>query len=287
MDLVEKIRESVIGKDTAVQTPFGLRRVTYADYTASGRSLTFIEDYIRSQVLPLYANTHTETSGTGLQTTRFREEAREIIRNAVGATKNEHAVIFAGSGMTGAIDKLITMLEIRLPRSLDDAHHLTDQIPPDQRPVVFVGPYEHHSNELPWRESIADVIEITEDLDGQINLIELGSAARRIRRSSNEDRIILGGLERDRDHLGHEGDLRAASSPQRSLVLGLRRLGPIRGHRNEVSCQARKRRLQGRHSALAPQADRRPRHPRCPDSPQGAFAPILSPPSPEGGQSSM
>ena len=81
-----------------MQTPFGLRRVTYADYTASGRSLTFIEDYIRSQVLPLYANTHTETSGTGLQTTRFREEAREIIRNAVGATKDEHAVIFAGSG---------------------------------------------------------------------------------------------------------------------------------------------------------------------------------------------
>ena len=173
MDLVEKIRESVIGKDTAVQTPFGLRRVTYADYTASGRSLSFIEDYIRGQVLPLYANTHTETSGTGLQTTRFREEAREIIRNAVGASKDEHAIIFAGSGMTGAIDKLIIMLGIRLPRSLDDTYQLTDQIPPQERPVVFVGPYEHHSNELPWRESIADVIEISEDLDGQIDLAEL------------------------------------------------------------------------------------------------------------------
>ncbi|MFB3044313.1 MAG: aminotransferase, partial [Acidimicrobiia bacterium] len=76
MDLVEKIHDSIIGKDTAVETPFGLRRVTYADYTASGRSLSFIEDYIRTQVLPMYANTHTETSGTGLQTTRFREDAR-------------------------------------------------------------------------------------------------------------------------------------------------------------------------------------------------------------------
>ncbi len=63
------IRASVIGDDEAFAGPFGIRRVTYADYTASGRNLTFIEDYIREQVMPLYANTHTESSGTGLQTT--------------------------------------------------------------------------------------------------------------------------------------------------------------------------------------------------------------------------
>ncbi|MCZ6567825.1 MAG: aminotransferase, partial [Actinobacteria bacterium] len=102
MDLVEKIHDSIIGKDTAVETPFGLRRVTYADYTASGRSLSFIEDYIRTQVLPMYANTHTETSGTGLQTTRFREDARDIIKSCIGANNDEHAVIFAGNGATGA-----------------------------------------------------------------------------------------------------------------------------------------------------------------------------------------
>lgn len=173
MDLVEKIHDSVIGKDTAVETPFGLRRVTYADYTASGRSLSFIEDYIRNQVLPMYANTHTETSGTGLQTTRFREDARNIIKECVGANSDEHAVIFAGSGATGAIDRLIGILGIRIPDSLDRKHHLTDAIPRSERPVIFVGPYEHHSNELPWRESIADVVEINEDSDGQIDLIEL------------------------------------------------------------------------------------------------------------------
>lgn len=173
IDLVDRIRESVIGRDTAVETPFGLRRVTYADYTASGRSLSFVEDYIREQVLPLYANTHTETSGTGLQTTRFREDAREIIRDCVGATKSEHAVIFAGSGATGAIDRLINILGIRVPRALDDVYALTGHIPEKDRPVIFVGPYEHHSNELPWRESIADVIEINEDSDGQIDLAEL------------------------------------------------------------------------------------------------------------------
>jgi selenocysteine lyase/cysteine desulfurase len=175
MDLVEKVRESVIGKDSAVQTPFGLRRVTYADYTASGRSLSFIEDFIRVQVLPLYANTHTETSGTGLQTTRFREEARETIRRSVGANRDEHAVIFAGSGSTGAVDRLIGLLGIRIPPSLDEIYGLAGIIPEDERPVVFVGPYEHHSNELPWRETIADVIEIKEDADGHIDLVELES----------------------------------------------------------------------------------------------------------------
>ena len=172
-DLIDRVRDSVIGKDTAVETPFGRRRVTYADYTASGRSLSFIEDYIRDQVLPLYANTHTETSGTGLQTTKFREDAREIIRESMGANRAEHAVIFAGSGSTGAVDRLINILGIRLPRAIDEAHGLIDRIPADQRPVIFVGPYEHHSNELPWRESIADVIEIDEDSDGRIDLSQL------------------------------------------------------------------------------------------------------------------
>ena len=173
MDLVEKIHDSVIGKDTAVETPFGLRRVTYADYTASGRSLSFIEDYIRAQVLPMYANTHTETSGTGLQTTRFREDARDIIKRCIGANNDEHAVIFAGNGATGAVDRLIGILGLRIPDSLEQEYHLGDAIPANRHPVVFVGPYEHHSNELPWRESIADVVEINEDADGQIDLTEL------------------------------------------------------------------------------------------------------------------
>lgn len=172
-DLIERIRSSVIGADTAVATPFGLRRVTYADYTASGRSLGFVEDFIRSRVLPMYANTHTETSGTGLQTTRFREEARETIRRCVGGNRDEHAVIFAGSGSTGAIDRLITILGIRIPASLDDRYHLSNRIPAEERPVVFVGPYEHHSNELGWRESIAEVVEIAEDADGHIDLADL------------------------------------------------------------------------------------------------------------------
>lgn len=170
--LVDRVRAGVIGDDRVMDGPYGPRRITYADYTASGRSLSFVEQFIYEQVLPWYANTHSESSGTGRQTTRLREDARHIIREAVGGD-DDTLVIFCGSGATGAVDKLIGLLGIRLPARLEATYHLIEQIPIKDRPVVFLGPYEHHSNELPWRESIADVVEIGEDTTGHVDLDHL------------------------------------------------------------------------------------------------------------------
>tara|TARA_R110002110_G_scaffold330339_1_gene541607 strand:- start:28473 stop:30128 length:1656 start_codon:yes stop_codon:yes gene_type:complete len=167
--LIEKIRGSVIGANQLIATPFGEKPLVYADYTASGRALTFIEDYIRHQVLPYYANTHTETSFTGAQTTALREQARRQIRAAVNATP-EDQVIFCGPGATAAINKLIDILGLRLPHDLSRRYQLQEHMPPDERPVVFIGPYEHHSNELPWRESIADLVVIPLTPQGNICL---------------------------------------------------------------------------------------------------------------------
>jgi selenocysteine lyase/cysteine desulfurase len=157
MDLIQQVAKSVIGAHTSIKTPFGEKPLIYADYTASGRSLGFIEDFIRDQVLPYYANTHSESSLTGAQTNHYREQARQIIRQCVNGTEQDK-VIFCGSGATSAINKIIDLLDIRRAEDASD------------RPVVFIGPYEHHSNELPWREIDVDLVVIPTTADGAIDL---------------------------------------------------------------------------------------------------------------------
>lgn len=152
-DPAEALRGGLIGEDVMVPGPFGEHPILYADYTASGRALRQVEDFVMREVLPYYANSHTEASFCGRRITRLRAEARRRIARLVGATA-DYEVIFLGAGATAGLNRLVALFGV-------------DAEGPDGRPpLALIGPYEHHSNILPWRESGAEVIEIPEAPEG-------------------------------------------------------------------------------------------------------------------------
>jgi selenocysteine lyase/cysteine desulfurase len=178
------VRDNIIGRDALIRTPFGLRKLTYADYTASARGVRFIEEYL-ARMLELYGNTHTEDDATGEVTGRRLRLAETAIKRLLGAG-DCYKIIEDGTGTTGAVHRLQQILGIYLPPAGRDMYRrLGEQAWPGgglagaeahfqkNRPVVFVGPYEHHSNEVSWRECFAEVVEIDLDADGLLDLADL------------------------------------------------------------------------------------------------------------------
>lgn len=157
-DILSHLRDGLIGDELAFETPFGQQTMLYADYVASGRALRQVENFVAEQVLPFYANSHTEASHCGMTMTRMREEARAVIADLVGAKGCD--VVFTGSGATSAINRIVNLL------SLQDRG----------RVVVLCGPYEHHSNILPWRETGAEIVEIAEAPAGGVDMQDLACA---------------------------------------------------------------------------------------------------------------
>ncbi|GJN13596.1 hypothetical protein PR202_gb00317 [Eleusine coracana subsp. coracana] len=173
-DKLDWLRSQLIGKNIEFDTPFGRRMLTYADQTASGRSLRYIEDYLVKDVLPFYGNTHTEDSHVGSKTTRLVHKAARYVKRCMGAGPND-VLIFCGSGTTAAIKRLQEVIGVAAP-SVELRGRLSTQMRMDERWVIFIGPYEHHSNILSWRQSLADVVEIGVDADGLIDIAALRHA---------------------------------------------------------------------------------------------------------------
>lgn len=180
------LRSQIIGDGVEFDSPFGKRRLTYADHTASGRSLRYIENFIINNVLPFYGNTHTSDSHVGHKTTKMLHEAAEYIKKCLGGGQDD-AFMFCGSGTTAAIKRLQEVMAIAVPSTLRD--RLIKCLSNEERWLVFVGPYEHHSNLLSWRQSLAEVIEIGLDDNG---LIDIEDLRRRLESYKHANRPILG-----------------------------------------------------------------------------------------------
>ncbi|MCK6613486.1 MAG: aminotransferase class V-fold PLP-dependent enzyme [Ignavibacteriaceae bacterium] len=159
-----KFRKNIIGIDNSFQSPYGEKKILYADWIASGRLYAPIEEKMIRDFGPWVANTHSESSVTGTFMTKSYAEAKRIIKKHVNAGEGD-VLICNGSGMTGPVNKFIRILGLRLPEQFYDNILLDETM----RPVVFVTHMEHHSNQTSWHETIADVVVIPPDEDGGIN----------------------------------------------------------------------------------------------------------------------
>ena len=164
------LRQQIVGVDSTFETPFGERLMVYCDYTASGRCLRFVEAYLQS-LQRVYANTHTEDDITGRSMSQLLHEAEEAIKQSVNAGP-EGRIIACGTGATGAIDKLQQIIGVTLaPATRKNlGAMLDDEELARIQPVVFIGPFEHHSNEISWRQSLATTVQVRLDAAGNIDM---------------------------------------------------------------------------------------------------------------------
>jgi selenocysteine lyase/cysteine desulfurase len=200
------LRSQIIGRNKIIKTPYGEKLLTYADYTASGRSLYFIEKFILD-LLKNYANSHTEDDFTGKYMTNLLHQAEHDIKKEFNATENCY-IIPTGTGSTGGIERLLTILGLYFPPAVrknmlkfinedyefnqydkySDLKRINEKIV-DNLPVVFISAYEHHSNDLMWREALTEVIEI--DLNEQ-GLIDLDDLKKKVGNPKLKNRLKIG-----------------------------------------------------------------------------------------------
>lgn len=157
----EPFRNNIVGINEYFESPYGKKKIIYADWTASGRLYKPIEDKLTKEIGPYVANTHTETSITGSAMTHAYHDARNIIKRHVNASDDD-ILITVGTGMTGAINKFQRILGLKVNESLKEC----TEIPEEKKPIIFVSHMEHHSNQTSWLETIAKVEVIPSNEEG-------------------------------------------------------------------------------------------------------------------------
>lgn len=159
----EQFRQNIVGIDAQIPTPQGIKPLLYADWIASGRMYKPIEETIDQKILPYVANTHSEASYVGMYMTNAYQLAHKVIKKHVNANEDD-VLITADAGMTRAVNKFIRILGLKMPDEQSFFFHKTGiKVPSlcnlgDDRPVVFISHFEHHSHQLTWLETCSEVV---------------------------------------------------------------------------------------------------------------------------------
>ena len=160
-----RFRENIVGQDQYFKSPYGSKKLVYADWTASGRLYSTIEEKMLRDFGPYVANTHTETTVSGTAMTMSYHKAKSIIKKHVNADEND-VLIVGGNGMTGMVNKFQRILGLKIPENI----RKFTKVPEDVKPIVFVSHMEHHSNQTTWLETTAKVVVVPAKEDGRFCL---------------------------------------------------------------------------------------------------------------------
>jgi len=171
----EKFRKNIVGIDAEITTPYGKKKLVYADWIASGRLYRTIEKRISDDIGPLVGNTHSESSATGKAMTAAYHLAQKAVKRHINANKDD-VLIFTGAGMTSAIAKLQRILGLKVPEQAVNycvfshgEYNACREIPNENRPVVFLTHAEHHSNHTSWFETLAEVVVLEPGADLKVD----------------------------------------------------------------------------------------------------------------------
>lgn len=158
-DVLNFIRYNTIGKN----------KKEYFDYTASGLAFRQIENRIHD-VLETYANTHSKEASNADKTTNYYEMARVNLSKNLEIS-DEFAILPSGCGTTAAIKHFQELMGLYIPPATKKRYSFS--IDKSNAPLVIVGPYEHHSNEVSFREALCEIQRIDLNKDGLVDLEHL------------------------------------------------------------------------------------------------------------------